>query len=142
MRSSVPSSLALLSLTLAAAALSSCTMTPAETARAADARAATRAKLDTALTGLRPTETRDCIDQYQSSSLKAYGSTLTYRVSGRLIYVNETGGGCEGVERGDILITKSNSGRLCRGDIGTTVETGSRIPTGSCALGSFVTYRR
>ena len=84
MRSSVPSSLVLLSLAAAGIALSSCAMSPAETARAADARAATRAKLDTALAGLKPTETRDCIDQYQSSSLKAYGSTLTYRVSGRL----------------------------------------------------------
>jgi hypothetical protein len=131
-----------LSLSVAALALNGCALTPAETARAADERAATQANLGKALAGLAPAETRDCLDQYQSSSLKAYGSTLVYRVSSKLSYVNETGGGCEGVERGDILVTKSTSGRLCRGDIGTTVQPGSRMPSGSCALGSFVTWRK
>lgn len=131
--------LALLSVT--AVALSSCTMTPAETARAADAKAATQASLGKELAGLSPAETKDCMDNYQTSSLKAYGSTLVYSVSRTLKYVNDTGGGCEAIERGDILVTKSTSGRLCRGDIGQTVMPGSRMPTGSCALGSFVTYR-
>ena len=128
-------------LPVAAVALSSCAMTPAETARAADAKAATQASLGKELAGLTPTETRDCMDHYQPSSLKAYGGTLVYSVSKTLKYVNDTGGGCEAVERGDILVTKSNSGRLCRGDIGQTVMPGSRMPSGSCALGSFVTYR-
>ena len=131
----------LASLSVAAVALSSCTMTPAETARAADAKAATQAALGKELAGLTPTETKDCMDNYQSSSLKAYGGTLVYSVSRKLKYVNDTGGGCEAVERGDILVTKSPSGRLCRGDIAQTVMPGSRIPSGSCALGSFVTYR-
>ena len=128
-------------LSIATVALSSCAMTPAETARAADAKAATQASLGKELAGLSPTETRDCLDNFQPSSLKAYGSTLVYSVSRTLKYVNDTGGGCEAVERGDILVTKSNSGRLCRGDIGQTVMSGSRLPSGSCALGSFVTYR-
>jgi hypothetical protein len=128
-------------LSVATIALSSCAMTPAETARAADAKAATQASLSKELAGLTPTETRDCMDHYQSSSLKAYGSTLVYSVSKTLKYVNDTGGGCEAVERGDILVTKSPTGRLCRGDIGQTVMQGSRMPSGSCALGSFVTYR-
>ena len=131
----------LASLSVAAVALSSCTMTPAETARAADARAATQAELGKELAGLTPTETRDCMDNYQSSSLKAYGGTLVYSVSKSLKYVNDTGGGCEAVERGDILVTTSPSGRLCRGDIARTVMPGSRTPSGSCALSSFTTYR-
>jgi hypothetical protein len=126
---------------IAATMLSSCAMTPAETARAADAKAATQAALNRELAGLTPTETRDCMDNFQSSSLKAYGSTLVYSVSSKLKYVNETSGGCEGIENGDILVTKSPSGRLCRGDIGRTVMPASRVPSGSCALGSFVTYR-
>jgi hypothetical protein len=131
----------LASLSVAAVALSSCAMTPAETARAADAKAATQAELGKELAGLTPTETRDCMDNYQSSSLKAYDGTLVYSVSKSLKYVNDTGGGCEAVERGDILVTQSPSGRLCRGDIARTVMPGSRMPSGSCALGSFVTYR-
>jgi hypothetical protein len=116
-------------------------MTPADTARAADAKAATQASLGKELAGLTPTETKDCMDNYQSSSLKAYGGTLVYSVSKSLKYVNDTGGGCEAVERGDILVTRSNGGRLCRGDIAQTVMPGSRMPSGSCAMGSFVTYR-
>jgi hypothetical protein len=131
----------LASLSVAAIALSSCAMTPAETARAADAKAATQAELGKELAGLTPTDTRECMDNYQSSSLKAYGGTLVYSVSKSLKYVNDTGGGCEAVERGDILVTTSPSGRLCRGDIARTVMPGSRMPSGSCALGSFVTYR-
>lgn len=132
----------ILPLSIAALALSGCALTPAETARAADERATAQTALSKDLAGLSPTETRDCLDPYQSSSLKAYGSKLVYRVSSKLAYVNETGGGCEGVERGDILVTKSISGRLCRGDIATTVQTGSRTLTGSCSLGSFVTWRK
>jgi hypothetical protein len=126
----------------AAIALSSCAMTPAETARADAAKAKTQADLDKALAGLTATDTSDCAPpSMQPSSLKAYGGTLVYSVSKKLKYVNDTGGGCEAVERGDILVTKSPSGRLCRGDIARTVMPGSHIPSGSCALGSFVTYR-
>jgi len=129
-------------LAFAALALTGCTMTPAETARAQAAAEADRAALGQQLAGLRPTKTDDCMDNFQSSSLKAYGSTLVYRVSGNLIYVNDTSGGCEGIERGDYLVTKSSFGRACRGDIGRTFQPGSQIPTGSCSLGSFTTYRK
>jgi hypothetical protein len=132
--------LALLSVT--AVALSSCAMTPAETARAADAKAATQASLGKELAGLTATDTSDCAPpSMPPSSLKAYGGTLVYSVNKTLKYVNDTGGGCEAVERGDILVTRSNGGRLCRGDIAQTVMPGSRMPSGSCAMGSFVTYR-
>ncbi len=125
----------------AAAMLSSCTMSPADIARADQARAATQAELGKELAGLKPVQTTDCIDRYQSSSLKAYGGTLVYSVSKKLKYVNDTGGGCEAVERGDILVTKSPTGRLCSGDLATTVSPGSSITSGSCALGKFTVYR-
>ncbi len=129
-------------LSLAALALTGCAMTPAETARAQAAAEADRVALGQQLAGLRPAETSDCMSNFQNSSLKAYGPTLVYRVSNGLMYVNETSGGCEAVERGDILVTKSPEGRLCRGDIGRTVSQGSRIPSGSCSLGSFTAYRK
>jgi hypothetical protein len=131
-------------LSIAALALTGCAMSPADTARYQRAQEADRAALGQQLAGLRPAETKDCLDNFRTTpaSLSAYGSALVYRVSDRLIYVNETGGGCEAVSRGDILVTKSNSGQLCRGDIGRTVMPGSSIPTGSCALGSFTTYRK
>ncbi len=129
-------------LILAALALAGCAQSPADIARAQARDQATQAELGKQLAGLTKTETKDCIDQYQSSSLKAYGPILVYTVSNNLKYVNNTGGGCEAVERGDILVTKSPTGRLCRGDIGTTVSPSIRSQTGSCGLGSFTTYRR
>ena len=125
-----------------AALLSGCVQTPADIARAQDRARADRAALDTALAGLRPAGTTDCMDSYQSSSLKAYGPALVYRVSNRLAYVNTTAGGCEAVASGDILVTKSPTGRLCRGDIGTTIQPTTRIYSGSCALGSFTIYKK
>jgi hypothetical protein len=129
-------------LALAALALTGCAMTPAETARAQAAAEADRAALGQQLAGLHATKTDDCMDNFQSSSLKAYGSTLVYRVSGNLIYVNDTTGGCEGIGRGDYMVTKSNFGRVCHGDIARTFSPGSNVPSGSCSLGSFTTYRK
>jgi len=132
----------LMALGLAGMVLSSCAMTPAQTARADATKAKTRADLDKELAGLTATETNDCAPlSMPPSSLKAYGSTLVYSVNHKLKYVNETGGGCEAVANNDILVTQSPSGRLCRGDIARTVMPTTRMPSGSCALGSFVTYR-
>ncbi|MGN6817527.1 MAG: hypothetical protein ACTHJR_02520 [Sphingomonas sp.] len=132
----------LMALALAGVVVASCAMTPAETTRVADAKAKKAADLDKALAGLTPVATNDCAPpSMPPSSLKAYGSTLVYTVNRNLKYVNETSGGCEAVENDDILVTQSPEGRLCRGDIARTVMPGSRMPTGSCALGSFTTYR-
>ena len=132
----------ILPMSAAALALSGCAMTPSESARAAEAQSASRAALGQHLAGLSPGATQDCMDPHQSSSLKAYGPTLVYTVNRGLVYVNETGGGCEAVERGDILVTRSPTGRLCRGDIGTTVMSGSHVPSGSCSLGAFTVYHK
>ena len=120
-----------------------CAATPAETARARADASSTAADLSTALAGLTPEGTSDCISALpQTRSTKAYGPVILYTVSRGLIYRNDTSGGCEGVARGDILVTKSPSGRVCRGDIGQTIQPFSRVPTGSCSLGAFTTYRR
>lgn len=129
-------------LAFAALALAGCTMSPAETARAQSRADADRAALGQQLAGLHATGTDDCMSNVNTSSMKAYGSTLVYKVSNNLVYVNETSGGCEAIASGDYLVTRSNSGRLCRGDIGRTFIVGSNVPSGSCALGSFTTYRK
>jgi hypothetical protein len=131
-------------LALAALALTGCAASPADTARAQARDQADRVALDKKLAGLSPAEKTDCLDNFRTTpaTLSANGAALVYRVSDKLTYVNETTGGCEAVERGDILVTQSNAGRLCRGDIGRTVMPGSSMPTGSCALGSFIAYRK
>lgn len=124
------------------AGLTGCTRTPQDIARAEAATQATRDKLGKALAGLSPAETTDCISNFPSNSLTTYGPTLVYSVNNNLKYVNDTGGGCEAAEGGDILVTRSPTGRLCRGDFATTVAPVSRIQSGSCSLGSFTVYRK
>ncbi|WP_151953733.1 hypothetical protein [Sphingomonas sp. EC-HK361] len=99
-------------------------------------------KFDKAVAGLTPGKPMTCLRERTPTSLTAIGNKLLYRASAKLIYVNETTGGCENVARGDTLITKSYGGGLCRGDIAQTVDLPARIPTGSCALGDFTPYRR
>jgi len=94
-----------------------------------------------ATAGLVPGKPVDCISERLPSRLEAAGRRLIYKVSRGLVYVNETAGGCENVARGDALVTRSYTSRLCRGDIGQTVDLTANTPTGSCSLGSFTPYR-
>ncbi|PZQ60525.1 MAG: hypothetical protein DI544_09010 [Sphingomonas taxi] len=94
------------------------------------------------LAGKTPGKEEACIDtRFTKPQLSAHGTRLLYRVSDRLVYVSETGGGCENVARGDAMVTRQFQTRLCRGDIAQTVDLPTRMPTGSCALGGFVPYR-
>ncbi len=94
------------------------------------------------IAGKTPGKPVDCIDtRFDRPSLSAYGDKLIYRVSNKLVYVNDSTGGCQGVARGDVLVTRQFQSRLCRGDIAQTVSVPPAIPTGSCALGAFTPYR-
>jgi len=132
----------ILALSIIALGLAGCAQTPQEAARAQADAAATQEKLGRDLAGLTPTGKTDCLNNFGTSSMKSYGSTLVYSVSRGLKYVTDTGGGCEATNRGDILITKSPTGRLCRGDIATTVQPTSRVPSGSCSIGEFTIYKK
>jgi hypothetical protein len=94
------------------------------------------------LAGKTAGEPVSCIDtRVQQPQLSAYGTKLIYRMSRNLVYVSETQGGCEGVARGDALVTRQFQTRLCQGDIARTIDFPARVETGSCALGQFVPYR-
>lgn len=127
-----------------AAALAACTPSAAEQGRI-DARAATaQTKLDAALAGLVPGKPTSCLPLSNTSQYRTegYGPAILYTYNRGLIYRNDTNGGCEGIARGDVLVTRQLGGQLCSGDIATTVDSTSRFQTGSCALGQFTPYRR
>ena len=114
-------------------------------ATAADQRPGPNARrqiqLEKELSRLKPQAPVDCIDtRWSNTSLNAIGSKLIYRQSRDRIFVSDTAGGCERVARGDALVTRQLSTRLCRGDIATTVDAVARIQTGSCAIGTFTPY--
>ena len=119
-----------------------CTPTAGDLERQAARDAGARAALDTELAGLVPGKPQVCVNTTDLRDLKAYGATLVYHGTGRDKFVNQTSGGCERVANNDILVTRTSSSRLCRGDIATTVDQSSRSFSGSCGLGEFVRYSR
>jgi hypothetical protein len=129
---------------LPALALAACAPTAAERGQMEMRADAAQASLDTALAGLTPGEPVSClpVSARQNYQIEGYGSTILYKVSRGLVYRNDTTGGCDRIARGDILVTRQPTGRLCSGDIATTIDNVSRFQNGSCALGSFVPYRR
>lgn len=101
------------------------------------------ATLEKSLAGLTPGDNVSCISRFPSSSLTVIsGNLLLYRVSGGLIYRNDLIGSCPGLVSGDTLITQSFGSQLCRGDIVRSADLTVGIPTGACALGDFIPYRK
>jgi hypothetical protein len=123
---------------LLAIALTGCAASAMPQAKPGD-----EAKLAAELAGLTPQKPVSCISDYGPASIKAYGPTILYKVGRGLVYRTETGGGCEKIGRGDVLVTQSLlGGRLCSGDIAQTYDRMSRVQTGSCSLGDFTPYRK
>ncbi|WP_168727262.1 MULTISPECIES: hypothetical protein [Sphingomonas] len=120
----------------------SCAETPRQQSAVADQKAADQTKLARLLQGYTPGEPVTCLPQ-QSGQYRTtgVGDTLLYSNGGRVIYRNDTTG-CSGVERGDVLLTRTNQSRLCRGQIASTFDAISRNPTGSCSFGDFIPYRK
>lgn len=100
------------------------------------------AEIADALKGLTPGKPLTCIDQSRVQNIKTFENTILYQYSPREIYRNDTSGGCAGLRYGDIVVSRTPTGQLCRGDIIHTVSPGSNMPSGSCGLGSFIPYRR
>lgn len=124
------------------AALAACAQTPAQTAAAAQAGAAAQAELDKELAGLVLGKPVNCIDPRWSRQVKSYGGTILYGDLGSTKFRSDTGGGCERIGRGDVLVTRTYTGQLCRGDIARTIDPVSRFQTGSCSFAQFVPYRK
>ena len=103
-------------------------------------RARQEAKLAVALKGLTAGKPQNCISLRETQGTERVGDKIIYRVSHRRAYVTDTGGGCFGLERGDIIVTRTYSDRLCRGDIAQTFDPYVNIQSGSCAIGSFTPY--
>jgi hypothetical protein len=101
------------------------------------------AKIADALKGLTPGKPVSCIDQTRIRDLKKFEGTLLYEYSPREIYRNDVDGGCSGLRYGDPVVSKTYSNQLCRGDIIRTFSPGTpNMPSGTCALNSFVPYTR
>lgn len=125
----------------ALALLAGCATTPQERERAAASEARDDAKLAKQLAGFTPGTPVTCIDPRQTN-VDVFGDTIVYRIGSNRQWVTRTNGGCFGLKRDDIIVTRSYGTRLCQGDIVRTVDRTSGFPSGACAFGEFVPYTR
>jgi hypothetical protein len=128
-------------LPVVALVLSACAATPAQIARDSADAARTQQRLDKRLAGYSPGRSSECIRPV-NGGVDIFGDTLVYRDSGSRLYKTTTTGGCFGLKREDIIVTRSFNGQLCRGDIVRTVDRTNGFPSGACSFGEFVAYSR
>lgn len=100
------------------------------------------AELDKALAGKVAGEKVSCINREPQTNLTVISNNvLLYKVNRKLVYKSELIGSCNGLTRGDIIITRSFGSQMCRGDMTTTADRMSGMMSGACALGDFIPYR-
>lgn len=66
--------------------------------------------------------------------------TILYRESGRRLWRNDLPDNCPFLRPDRILIVELHGSNLCRNDLFSTLDRGSRIPAGKCRLGKFTPY--
>ena len=102
-------------------------------------------RFDAELTGLVPGRPQNCLPLRSTANVvAARGRTLLFR-EGRMVFANETSGGCAAlVDQSYAMLTENfGGGALCRGTLAKVVDLQSRgIIRGSCVLGEFTPYRR
>ncbi len=93
------------------------------------------------LVGLTPGKSRSCIPQYRAQySTSAIGNTILYRVNRKLVYRNDTTGGCNDRQNVRALVSTNYGPGLCSGQIIQSVDLQLGFNGGACALRDFVPY--
>lgn len=101
------------------------------------------AELSKRLKGLKPQETRRCLNRQQFVEVRGFDGSILYIAGRDRVYRNDPVGTCAGLKRGDLIVTRSTLGSdVCSGDlVQTRARQGGRI-TGMCSLGRFTPYTR
>ena len=107
---------------------------------ASEARA--EARLEKALAGLTPGKPQHCIDRDRVTSVKTFPDVIVYVQGRNKVWRNDTNGGCSGLKRDDIIVSRSPLGQYCSGDIIETRSRSGGFSTGACSLGDFVPYTK
>jgi hypothetical protein len=99
-------------------------------------------RLEKALAGRTAGKPQSCVQLRDLGDSQVIGDDILYRANHKILYRNQSSGGCEGARRGDALITRTYSSRLCRGDVVRTADLRAGFDSGFCILGDFVPYRK
>ncbi len=127
---------------LAAAALAVTSVLALPAAAQARKAADAEASIARLVEGRTPGKPVSCINLRDIRSTEIVEDTaIVYRMNNGTLFVNRPGSGTI-LDRDDILVTRTIGTRLCRPDIINLIDRGSRMPSGSIALGDFVPYSR
>ncbi|NIJ21739.1 hypothetical protein FHS95_003450 [Sphingomonas naasensis] len=101
-----------------------------------------QARLERTLAGLTPGEPVSCIRRDQFNEIRTFDGTILYVAGRNRLWRNDVVGGCPGLRRGDIVVTRSFGSQVCDGDIIQTRAPTGGFLSGSCSLGKFTPYTR
>jgi hypothetical protein len=99
-------------------------------------------RLEKALAGRTAGKPQSCVQLRDLGGSEVIGDDILYRANHRIVYRNQSSGGCESARFGDALVTRIHSSRLCRGDVVRTADLRAGFESGFCVLGDFVPYRK
>jgi hypothetical protein len=130
-----------LPLIVMAAAVASCSAPSPQATAMANAKA--QAKLNSLLAGKVAGHPQSCLASYRANDMIVVDDyTIAFRDGTNRVWINKPAGGCNLLSAGPYALVTRNVGGmgLCRGDIGTVVDTMSRAQVGSCVFSDFVPY--
>lgn len=110
-------------------------------AAAADRPAPGEAKLARVLEGRVAARPVNCITLRRIRSSRIIDRTAIVFEGGGTLYVNRPPSGAESLSDSHVLVTKSPTGQICRGEVVQLFEPASTIQAGTASLGEFVPYR-
>ncbi len=114
---------------------------PIHASSAEDVTGVAPTKLTRTLQGLTAGKPVSCIELRDVRSTEAVDDALIFKAHRKLLYRTDPRGGCPGASFGRTFVTRTYGGRLCRGDIVTSVDLLSGFETGHCIVGDFTPYR-
>ncbi|HVU31293.1 MAG TPA: hypothetical protein VHE36_12920 [Sphingomicrobium sp.] len=125
---------ALTMISLAAAALASCTRPAAPNNNAAFAQE---------LSGRVAGPAKSCIDSHQGVNLRIIDSQTLAFDDGPTIWVTHLGAPCPGIQTlSTVIVEPKLGGQYCKGDHIRGLEQGAIIPGPTCFIGDWTPYRR
>ena len=136
MRSIIP-------LFLGATALVGCSATPPREAALAQANA--QARLNQLVAGKVPGRPQSCLPHYRANDMIVIDDyTIAFRDGTSRVWINKPQGPCNLLSAGPYALVTHQTGGLglCRGDIGSVVDTINHTSVGSCVIGDFIPYTR
>lgn len=132
----------LIPLSIAAAALASCSYAPPAAAPLMTAQA--QAKLSQLLAGKVAGQPQSCLPPQGADDMVVIDEyTIAYRDGVSRVWINKPLGPCSGLGRPSYsLLTRRTGSSLCSGDIAQVVDITTDTTIGSCSLGEFTPYTR